>query len=219
MKPRIMLISGSTRPESRSLGLLRLLGDRLDEAGAESHVWSLSEWPLPIMDPEVRASPERITDPVLRRFIHDAANADAFVLATPVYHDSYSGVLKNALDFLSTSALTGKVFGLVSHGGRQTTQPLSHLSAVVRALHSIQIPTQICTDDSHLLMDSAGRVVGPRDDALRERIDRFCAELIEFATLFHHMRRFRSADLAELALGGAGPPVATGRSVRVAVAP
>lgn len=184
----VMLISGSTRPMSKSLAIVNLLQERLEARGAASHVWALSEWPLPIMDPETQASYKRGTDPVLSRFAEDAEIADAFVLATPVYHDSYSGALKNALDFLPPRALAGKVFGLTSHGARQTTQPLAHLSAVVRALHSIQIPRQIATDDSDLSI-TEGKVVGFKDVSLHDRFDLFCGELLTYAAATRNIRR------------------------------
>ena len=73
-----------------------------------------------MMDPGVRG--DGTDDDNLAEFLTLAAACDAFVLGTPVYHDSYSGVLKNALDHLGSASLGGKVFGLVSHGGQRTTQ-------------------------------------------------------------------------------------------------
>ena len=43
--------------------------------------------------------------------------AQGFVLATPEYHNSYSGVLKNALDLLSSEQLGDKMFGLIGIAG------------------------------------------------------------------------------------------------------
>src|SRR5208283_4748262 len=113
--------------------------------------WSLGSQPLPLLDPVLRGQPGLIHDPLLFRFLEWAAVSDGFVLGTPVYHDSYSGVLKNALDHLSSRDLNDKAFGLVSHAGQRTTQAVAHLRIVVRSFNGIAIPTQVCTQDDDLI--------------------------------------------------------------------
>ncbi|NOT07865.1 MAG: NAD(P)H-dependent oxidoreductase [Gemmatimonadales bacterium] len=188
MTIKILGIIGSVRPLSRTGAMVRLVNWNLKERGVESSTWSLRERPLPIMDPDLRAHPERITDPNVREFMAQAALADGFVLGTPVFHWSFSGVLKNAIDHLSSEVLSQKAFGLLSHGGRQSTQPLADLANVVEGCGGIVIPTRIATDDSHLDLDAEGRVTGMRDRDLADRIDRFCGDLIRFAAIGYALR-------------------------------
>ncbi len=65
--------------------------------------------------------------------------------SSPVYHNSYSGVLKNTLDHLDIPHFRNKAVGLVSHGGDGSTQPVDHLRVVVRGLNGIATPTNVCT--------------------------------------------------------------------------
>lgn len=73
-----------------------------------------------------------------------AARCDAFVLSSPVYHNSYSAVLKNALGHLSIDPLYYKQVGLPGHGNNRSARSVDPLRAVVRGLHGAAIPTQVC---------------------------------------------------------------------------
>ncbi|MDH3595415.1 MAG: NAD(P)H-dependent oxidoreductase, partial [Rhodospirillales bacterium] len=110
-----------------------------------------------------------------------AGRADAFVLATPVYHNSYSGVLKNALDYLGSEQFKYRPVGLASHGGR-STQAVDHLRQVVRSVLGVAIPTQVCTAmaDYGDVPDDHGchRIADPE---MLCRIERFAEELVLFA--------------------------------------
>lgn len=184
---RIMSIIGSVRRESRTKGIIAIVQSRLGALGANNTVWNLGDEPLPMMDPEIRGHVDRIRDERLLRFVHEASTADAFVLGSPVYHDSYSGVLKNALDHLGSADLKEKAFGLVSHGGQRTTQAVAHLRIVVRGFYGIAIPTQVCTEDEDLLIDGAGVVRGIKAPEIGARLDRFCTELVRYAAMCRAM--------------------------------
>lgn len=188
MRIRMLSVVGSTRPESRTRALVDIIHSRLTLLGVENVVWSLGERPLPMMDPCVRSDRDNIDDDNLAAFLTLAEASDAFVLGTPVYHDSYSGVLKNALDHLGSASLGGKVFGLVSHGGQRTTQAVAHLQTVVRSVHGLAIPTQVCTEDSDFEIDATGVVRGVKVKAIDDRIDRFAIDLTRHATVCRMLR-------------------------------
>jgi NAD(P)H-dependent FMN reductase len=183
-----LLIPGSSRADSRTTALARILSDRLRQLGVTTALWDFGAKPLPMMDPYLRDHPEFISDTHLNEFRREASLSDALVLCSPVYHDSYSGLIKNALDHLSTRDLTGKAFGLASHGGRRTTQAVSHLRTVVRSFNCTAIPTQICTEDSDFLFDDSDRPCG-LIPPIEERVVRLCDELSTFALVHHHLRR------------------------------
>jgi FMN reductase len=105
-----------------------------------------------------------------------------------VYHDSFSGVLKNAVDHLGAEQLAEKAFGLVSHGGHRTTQAVAHLQIVVRSVHGVPISTQLCTEESDFIIDAAGRVQDVRSPEMSSRVDRFARELTKWARLLRSIR-------------------------------
>ena len=100
-------------------------------------------------------------------------DADAFVWITPIYHNSFSSVLKNALDWQHTS-FPGKVVGLASNGGERTTQAVDQLMWVARAQHLIAAPTRVCThrDD----FDEKRNIVALD---IKKRIKQFAKELVD----------------------------------------
>ncbi len=96
---RILAISGSLRERSYNRALLRAARE-LAPAGVEIEEFDLS--PIPFYDGDVEAAgdPEPVAS--LRAAV---AEADALLLATPEYNRGTSGVLKNAIDWLSRPAL------------------------------------------------------------------------------------------------------------------
>ncbi|KAK9810324.1 hypothetical protein WJX72_008682 [[Myrmecia] bisecta] len=70
--------------------------------------------------------------------------AKGIILGTPEYHNSFSGVLKNALDLTGFAEFEGKVVGLVavSGGAMGGLQALQGLRDICRALHAWVVPAQ-----------------------------------------------------------------------------
>lgn len=120
--------------------------------------------------------------------MNHAASCDAFVLSSPIYHNSHSGVLKNALDLLRIPHFYYKPVGLISHGGNRGTQAVDHLRTVARGLLGVAIPTQVCTDKQDFReIDSEGYELVSMD--ILQRINRFASELIVFAILLRQIRQ------------------------------
>jgi azobenzene reductase len=185
---QILLINGSTREPSYTRTLTTKVQEALIERGAQTVLWDLRNSPLPIANPEFHSNPAQHTNPKVRRLVVHASNADAFVLASPIYHNSYSGTLKNALDHLAIAQFYYKPVGLLSHGGDRSTQAVDHLRIVVRGLRGTAISTQVCTglaDYSDNGPDGY-QVVSP---AIFERIDRLVTELLVFARVLRLVRQ------------------------------
>jgi chromate reductase len=96
---RILGISGSLRERSYNRALLRAAAELAPE-GVEIEEFDLREIPLYDADVEAAGDPEPVAK--LRAAV---AEADALLFATPEYNRGTSGVLKNAIDWLSRPAL------------------------------------------------------------------------------------------------------------------
>jgi chromate reductase, NAD(P)H dehydrogenase (quinone) len=96
---RILGISGSLRERSYNTALLRAAAE-LAPPDVELEIFDLSEVPLYNDDVEAVADPEPVA-----RLRAAVAEADALLIATPEYNRGTSGVLKNAIDWLSRPAL------------------------------------------------------------------------------------------------------------------
>jgi chromate reductase len=108
---KLLGISGSLRAQSYNSGALSVVGSVLPE-DMEFDVTGLSDLPFYNADVEQRGFPVAVES-----FRRNVAAADALIFAVPEYNFSVSGVLKNALEWLSrppNSPTNGKpcaVFG------------------------------------------------------------------------------------------------------------
>lgn len=118
---KLLGINGSlTPPPSRSRIILdlALAGARAYDASVETQVLELRDFALEFCDG--RATDQYNSD--TQRALALVAEADAYLVATPVYRASYTGALKNFFDLIpndprGSDPLRGKVVGLLASGG------------------------------------------------------------------------------------------------------
>ena len=92
---KIIGISGSLRQRSFNTGLLASAAQLLPD-GIEFEIVDLSAFPFYNADLDTDGPPEAVR--IVERRI---ADADGVLIASPEYNHSYSGVLKNAIDWIS----------------------------------------------------------------------------------------------------------------------
>jgi NAD(P)H-dependent FMN reductase len=90
----VLGVAGSTRQSSYSTRALKIALEHAKKHDAEVRLLELSRTVLPLYDPSAPASKE------VERAAEAIAWADAFILASPDYHGSMSGALKNFLDHM-----------------------------------------------------------------------------------------------------------------------
>ena len=92
---RILGISGSLRSGSLNSSLLRA-AQELSPGDVEIEIFALTDIPLFNGDIEAAGRPDSVL-----RLQERIAAADALLISSPEYNGSYSGVLKNAVDWAS----------------------------------------------------------------------------------------------------------------------
>ena len=166
-------IAGSLRPDSYSQMALQLAAQRLQALGAEVEILDLREMNLPFCD----GGKEYPDYPDVERLRQAFLEADGFVLATPEYHGSVSGVLKNALDLMSFDQLAGKVAGAISVlGGQSNSNALNDLRTIMRWVHTWVIPEQVAIGQAWKAFDDQGKLL---DEKLSQRLDGFAQSLYD----------------------------------------
>ena len=186
-RPRVLVFTGSVRVPSCTRALGREVGRSLTSVGANVTYWDAREPVLPIADPAYHKSASEHPDQRVVELDTEARLADAFVLATPVYHNSYSGVLKNALDLLNIDPhFRSKPVGLISHGGDRSPQAVDHLRIVVRGLNAIATPTQVCTQRTDF--EATGHDYRLVNEDILQRICQFSEELTVYAIVQRPLR-------------------------------
>lgn len=122
----VILLGGSPAPHSSSSRLLQHIGERLALHGQRVNrieVRDLSATALLSLDTD---------EPSVARALAAVRQADAIVVATPVYKAAYSGLLKAFLDLLPQDGLAGKLVLPLATGGSQ-----SHMLALDYALRPV----------------------------------------------------------------------------------
>lgn len=162
---KIIIIAGSNHSESSSTSMARYVGEKLKSDGHEAVLWDLYKQPLPFYSP----ADNQTFEPV-QQLSGLVADANAIVLATPEYHGSLSGVLKNALDYLDGEHFGGKmVLSISSAGGAVGVSSLQQLQAIVRNLHGISCPEWISIGGDQRRFDEHGE---PLNASLKARVER-----------------------------------------------
>ncbi|MGA9524681.1 MAG: NAD(P)H-dependent oxidoreductase [Myxococcaceae bacterium] len=164
MSIKVLAICGSGRAGSKTRRALEVAIQSAQKAGAEVTTLDLGEFRLPLFDGRVNdpRKPEVDVDPQVAKFRAMAKEADAFLIASPVYHDSYSGVLKNAIDFLYLE-LAEKVAGLIAVAGGRAGAGLAleHLRTVLRETQTWVVNRHVPIGNSDQSFDEAGGIKDP----------------------------------------------------------
>jgi FMN reductase len=172
-------ICGSLRKGSFTRMALHVALAGAKEAGARTRLIDLSEYHLIFCDGKEDESGYPKDVFTLRE---EVRAAQGIILATPEYHGSYSGVLKNALDLMGFEAFEGKMLGLVgvSGGGMGAFGAMNNLRAVGRALHAWVIPEQASIPEAYKVFDESGTL---KDSALEKRLKEVGRQVARFAYL------------------------------------
>lgn len=169
---RVGALFGSMRVTSLSRRALDIALEGVAKAGVPAEVVELGRPALPLLEEGVTDK-----DPAVVAFRDLVRSCDALLVSTPVYHDSFSGALKNALDLLYDE-LSDKVIGLVAVGGGSTGQgqALEHLRSVFRETGSWVIPRQVAIAKAKEMFDPATN--RPKDPELDARLVRLGQEVV-----------------------------------------
>lgn len=171
-------ICGSLRNGSYTRQALSIALKGAEEAGARARMIDLRDYRLPFCGQEDDVEGRE----GVARLRLDVAQAQGVILGTPEYHGSFSGVLKNALDFLSMTEMRGKVVGLigVAGGTMGANNALNDLRSVNRALHAWVVPDQASIAEVHRAFDKSGQLNDPKLTARLKGVGR---EVARFAYL------------------------------------
>ena len=170
---KIVGIAGSLRKGSYSQLALEIAAQRVQALGAEVEILDLRQMNLPFCD----GGDEYPEYPDVKKLQNAVKDADGLILATPEYHGSLSGVLKNALDLMSFDELSDKVVGLISVlGGQPNSNALNDLRIIMRWVHGWVIPEQVAIGQVWKAFSPEGKLL---DEKLSQRFDQFAQSLVD----------------------------------------
>ncbi len=184
--PKILAFAGSTRSGSYNKRLVRIAALAAEAAGAQVTVVDLRDYPMPLYDGDLEAEqgiPERAL-----AFKDLMRGHRGLLLASPEYNSSISGVLKNAIDWVSRpgqgeaplAGFRGKVVSLMSAspGALGGLRGLVHVRAILGNLGCIVLPDQVALPAAHQAFDETGRLVDAERQAAVQALGRNVAEML-----------------------------------------
>jgi NAD(P)H-dependent FMN reductase len=141
--PRIGIILGSTRPGRNGEQVAKWVFDVASQRGdAEYELIDLLDYPLPHLDEPVPPSLGQYQNDHTKEWAEKIASLDGFVMVTPEYNHSTSGVLKNAIDYLFAE-WANKAVGFVSYGSAGGARAVEHLRLIAGELQMADVRQQV----------------------------------------------------------------------------
>lgn len=183
-RPYIVGIGGTTRAGSSTEKALRFALSVAQDRGAETLGFYGPELAqLPMYAPE---HPAR-TDGA-QRFVTELRRADGIVVASPGYHGSVSGLVKNALDYVEDLRddprcyFDGLAVGCIATGAgwQAIVATLQQLRTIAHALRGWPTPLGAAINSTEDVFGEDGDVV---DERARFQLETVAREVMQFAEL------------------------------------
>jgi chromate reductase len=176
---RVLTISGSLRPDSLNTLLLRAAEEQAPAGVQLVRFTGLAD--IPPFHGERSDPGERPA--AVRELSEQIQAADAMLIATPEYNGSIPGVLKNALDWVSTpfpdNVLRGKPVAVIgaSTGGYGGMWAQAELRKVLGLSGARVVNGDLSLARAHEHFDETGTLAAPHDTRLSEVLDALLAEV------------------------------------------
>lgn len=183
--PKILAFAGSTRSDSWNKKLIKVAAEGARAAGAEVTLIDLRDFPLPLFDQDLEAAgfPE-----VARKLKQLFLQHQGLLISSPEYNSSISGVLKNAIDWVSRpepgeaslACFTDKVAGLVSAsiGALGGLRGLVHLRAILGNIKVLVLPDQVAVSKAQEAFNPDGSLKDAKQAASVQKVGKLLAETI-----------------------------------------
>jgi FMN reductase len=180
----VLGVAGSIRQGSYSTRSLKIALEYAKKQGAEVRLLDLNTVVLPLYDPSAPASKE------VEHTTEAIAWADAFILASPDYHGSMSGALKNFLDYFYEE-FAGKVFGYIVASHEKGLTVMEQMRTAVRQCYGWSMPYGVSINGPQ---DFTGDEI--RNTRLSNRLRMMARDLVVYGRLLQDqfVRDFGSTE-------------------------
>lgn len=171
----ILGVSSSMRENSHSIRALNIvLQATREKYGAKTRLIDLRQTKLPIYDPTRGLTRHN----GMKRVVEAVNWADAFVLASPDYHGSMSGVIKNFLDHF-WEEFAGKTFAYLCASHEKGLTVMDQMRTAVRQCYGWSMPYGVSVNGDEDF-NTNGKVINKR---LATRLEILARDLVVYGTL------------------------------------
>ena len=181
--PLIVGLGGTTRVGSSSEIALRYALRAAERAGAQTAILAGPALNLPMYAPE---NPQR--SPSASELISLLRRSHGVIVASPGYHGSISGLVKNALDYVedmrsdSAAYFDGRAVGCVAcaYGWQATGSTLAALRSIVHALRGWPTPVGVAFNSSEKVFGADGTCL---DAGIAKQLELMAQQVVDFARM------------------------------------
>jgi len=182
-KPLIVGLGGTGSPNSSSERLLRHALDQCAAKGADTLMFDGAALDLPMYSPSEQARDEKTI-----ALIAGLRRADGVIIASPGYHGTVSGLIKNALDYVQDMAgdesvyFEGRAVGLIATaaGWQATGTTLATLRSITHALRGWPTPMAVAVNSMQPVFGADG---GISDASIATQLDILATQVVTFARM------------------------------------
>ncbi len=172
--PHVVAVCGSLRTDSNTRIALERALTTVRSMDGSTELIDLETMELPVFNADNSDAGDAVA---LRSSVRAA---DAVILGSPMYHGSYSGALKNALDYCGFDEFENTTVGLLAvSGGSFPVPTLNHLRSVCRSLNAWVIPHQVAIPSVNSQIDDGAFV----DPDIEDRVVTLGQRTVEYATI------------------------------------
>ena len=168
MTIKILGVGSSMRQGSFSTEALKIVLDFAKQNGAQTRLLDLQQTQLPMLYSNNQETKE------IQKVTDDVKWADAFILATPDYHGSMSGSMKNFLDYF-WSVFAGKLFGYICASHEKGLTVMDQMRTAVRQCYGWSMPYGISVNGEE---DFNG--VEITNDKIKSRLEMLARDLVVY---------------------------------------
>lgn len=183
-RPLVVGIGGTVGAVSSTERALRIALDAAGREGYRTRLFGGEEMArLPLYNPR-----DLDRTPAEREFVDTVRAASAVIIASPGYHGSISGLVKNALDLLEETARDARPYladlpvGLIAtaYGWQATGSTIAALRSIVHALRGWPTPFAATINSQVVKFDDQG---GVNDPAVLDQLHLVGHQVARFAPL------------------------------------
>jgi azobenzene reductase len=178
MALKILGVGSSMRRNSYGTKALKFILDMTKKYDTETRLLNLRENKLPLFDPDGSTEEDTSLSDELRKITDNVIWADAFVLVSPDYHGSMSGVMKNFLDHY-WEEFAGKTFGYVCTSHEKGLTVMDQMRTAIRQCYGWSLPYGVSIN-GELDFNTKGEII---NDLLVKRLDMLAHDLITYGRL------------------------------------
>jgi NAD(P)H-dependent FMN reductase len=176
MTLKVLGVGSSMRQNSFSTETLKIILDKVNKNGGDTRLLNLFSDPLPMYTSEHNEKLGGIKHAV------DLVNwADSIILATPDYHGSMAGSLKNFLDYF-WSEFAGKTFGYLCSSHEKGLTVMDQMRTAIRQCYGWSLPYGISIN-SNQDFNSNREIINVR---LLDRLESFARDLVVYGSLINN---------------------------------